>query len=77
MLFIYGLGLVALFVAAPFFYIFFAFVCALTACVLKGNFRTGVPAGIRTFIAVIKVPFLCVKGLWEAVMRAIEILKPI
>lgn len=77
MIFTLVTGLIMLFVAAPFFYIFFAMVCGLTACILKGSFRTGIPAGIHAFVAVMKIPYLCVKGLWEVVMRAIEILKPI
>lgn len=70
-------GIIVLMVTAPFMYVFFALVCGLVSCILKGSFTGGVSAGISTFIKVMKIPVHIFKMVGSFIYGIIKILKPV
>lgn len=70
-------GIIVLMVTAPFMYVFFALVCGLFSCILKGSFSGGVSAGISTFIKIMKIPVHIFKMVGSFIYGIIKILKPV
>lgn len=70
-------GIMFLMISAPFMYVFFALICGLFSCVLKGSFSGGVSAGISTFVKVMKIPVHILKFAASVIYGIIKILKPV
>ena len=61
----------------PFMWLFFAGVCGLATCVIRGSLTAGIPAGIKTFISVSLIPVKIMRFILEMIARLVTAIKPI
>jgi hypothetical protein len=72
-----SLSIILLCFSMPFMWLFFAGICGLCTCVLRGSLTSGVPAGIKTFISVSLIPVKLMGFILEMIARLITAIKPI
>lgn len=72
-----SLSIIIICFSMPFMWLFFAGLCGLTTCVIRGSLKSGLPAGIQTFISVSLIPVKLMSFILEMVARLITAIKPL
>ena len=72
-----SLSIIVICFSMPFMWLFFAGICGLATCVIRGSLTSGIPAGIKTFISVSLIPVKLMRFILEMVARLITAIKPI
>lgn len=72
-----SLSIILLCFSMPFMWLFFAGICGLCTCVLRGSLTSGIPSGIKTFISVAIIPVKLMRFILEMIARLITAIKPI
>jgi hypothetical protein len=71
------IALIIMCFSMPFMWLCFAGICGLCSCVFRGNIKSGIPAGIRTFVNVCLIPVKLIQVIIDLLAKIIQGIKPV